>query len=124
MGVEKTTIKPGNGVDFPKKDDVVSMEYTGWLLDESKPDKKGTQFDSSVGRGDLSTPIGKGRVIKGWDNGILGTDDGRPMSLGEKATLVISPDYGYGERGFPNVIPPNSTLIFDVELKAINGKKA
>jgi len=124
MGVEKQVLKPGNGTDFPKKHDEVSMEYTGWLYDESKADKKGTQFDSSVGRGDLITPIGAGRVIRGWDEGILGSGTNEPMSLGEKATLTISADYGYGSRGFPGHIPANSKLIFDVELKAINGKKA
>ncbi|PSN69261.1 peptidyl-prolyl cis-trans isomerase [Corynespora cassiicola Philippines] len=124
MGVEKQVLQAGNGVDIPKKHDEVSMEYTGWLYDESKPDNKGNQFDSSVGRGDLITPIGVGRVIRGWDEGILGSDSSSPMTLGEKATLTISADYGYGARGFPGHIPANARLIFDVELKAINGKKA
>ncbi|KAF2684367.1 peptidyl-prolyl cis-trans isomerase [Lentithecium fluviatile CBS 122367] len=124
MGVEKQIIKEGNGVDLPKKHDEVSMEYTGWLYNENEPNKKGTQFDSSVGRGDLNTEIGVGRVIKGWDEGILGSGSSAPMSLGEKATLTISADYGYGSRGFPGHIPPNARLIFDVELKAINGKRA
>ncbi|KAF2242927.1 peptidyl-prolyl cis-trans isomerase [Trematosphaeria pertusa] len=124
MGVEKQIVKPGNGVDTPKKHDEVSMEYTGWLYDETAADKKGNKFDSSVGRGDLITEIGVGRVIRGWDEGILGSASAPPMSLGEKATLTISADYGYGNRGFPGHIPPNARLIFDVELKAINGKKA
>ncbi|KAF2264012.1 peptidyl-prolyl cis-trans isomerase [Lojkania enalia] len=124
MGVEKQIIKPGNGVDVPKKHDEVTMEYTGWLYDAKAPDNKGALFDSSVGRGDLQTPIGVGRVIRGWDEGILGNEENAPMSLGEKATLLISADYGYGARGFPGHIPPNSRLIFDVELKAINAKKA
>lgn len=98
MGVQKELIKPGNGADIPKKHDEVAMEYTGWLYDDSKADKKGKQFDSSVGRGDLVTAIGVGRVIKGWDEGILGSTTSEPMSLGEKATLIISPDYGYGSR--------------------------
>ncbi|CAN9132213.1 hypothetical protein B0T12DRAFT_481694 [Alternaria alternata] len=117
MGVEKLVIKPGNGIDYPKKHDEVSMEYTGWLFDDDAPDHKGGQFDTSVGRGDLITPIGAGRVIKGWDEGILGSAEASPMTLGEKATLIITP-------GFPGHIPANAKLIFDVELKAINGKKA
>ncbi|KAF2746355.1 peptidyl-prolyl cis-trans isomerase [Sporormia fimetaria CBS 119925] len=124
MGVTKEVLKGGNGTDIPKKGDTVSMEYTGWLYEEGKDDKKGKQFDSSVGRGDLETKIGVGRVIRGWDDGILGDEKTEPMSLGEKATLTISSDYGYGERGFPGHIPPNAKLIFDVELKAINGKTA
>ncbi|KAL6710908.1 hypothetical protein ACN47E_006783 [Coniothyrium glycines] len=124
MGVQKVVVKPGNGADFPKKHDEVSMEYTGWLYDESIPDNKGTKFDTSVGRGDLITPIGVGRVIRGWDEGILGSEYSSPMTLGEKATLILSADYGYGSRGFPGHIPANATLIFDVELKAINGKRA
>ncbi|ORY09528.1 hypothetical protein BCR34DRAFT_370263 [Clohesyomyces aquaticus] len=123
MGVEKQVLRAGNGVDFPKKHDEVSMEYTGWLYDDNAADKKGNQFDSSVGRGDLITPIGVGRVIRGWDEGILGSTTSEPMSLGEKATLTISADYGYGSRGFPGHIPANARLVFDVELKAINQKK-
>ncbi|KAF2637470.1 peptidyl-prolyl cis-trans isomerase [Massarina eburnea CBS 473.64] len=124
MGVEKKILVEGNGVDFPKKHDEVSMEYTGWLYTEDAADSKGNQFDSSVGRGDLITEIGVGRVIRGWDDGILGFASTAPMSLGEKSTFTITADYGYGDRGFPGHIPPNATLIFDVELKAINGKKA
>ncbi|CAO2652773.1 Nn.00g021840.m01.CDS01 [Neocucurbitaria sp. VM-36] len=113
MGVEKVVLKEGNGCDIPKKHDEVSMEYTeraGWLFDDNAEDHKGTRFDTSVGRGDLITPIGVGRVIRGWDEGILGSPSSSPMTLGEKATLTISADYGYGAS--------------DVELKAINGKRA
>ncbi|KAJ9635772.1 FK506 binding protein proline rotamase rapamycin-binding protein [Coniosporium tulheliwenetii] len=126
MGVFKKVIRKGNGVDKPKKGDSVTMEYTGWLYDENQANNgyKGTQFDSSVGRGDFVTEIGQGRVIKGWDDGIIGADNTEGMTLGEKATLIISSDYGYGSRGFPGHIPPNASLVFDVELKAINGKKA
>lgn len=124
MGVQKIVIKPGNGIDYPKKNDEVSMEYTGWLFDDEAPDHKGAKFDTSIGRGDLITAIGVGRVIKGWDEGILGSECSSPMTLGEKATLILSPDYGYGPRGFPGHIPANARLIFDVELKAINGKRA
>lgn len=100
------------------------MEYTGWLYSDDAPDKRGKQFDSSVGRGDLITPIGVGRVIRGWDEGILGSASSAPMTLGEKTRLTISADYGYGAGGFPGHIPANAKLIFDVELKAINGKRA
>ncbi|KAL6173239.1 hypothetical protein ACJQWK_00800 [Exserohilum turcicum] len=139
MGVEKTVARPGNGTDFPKKNDEICVEYTGtmtsthrqrqnltqatgWLYDDEAPDNKGTQFDTSLGRGDLTTPIGAGRVIRGWDEGILGSDEIPPMSLGEIATLTITSDYAYGSRGFPGHIPANAKLIFDVELKAIKRK--
>lgn len=114
MGVEREVIREGDGTTFPKKGDTVHMAYTGWLYDESKTDKRGKEFDSSLQRGDLVTQIGVGRVIKGWDDGIT------TMSLGEKATLTISSDFAYGARGFPGAIPPNASLIFDVELNRIN----
>ncbi|CAK7220981.1 FK506 binding protein proline rotamase rapamycin-binding protein [Sporothrix bragantina] len=113
MGVTKTTHQEGSGPS-PNKGDRVTIEYTGYLKDTNKPDNKGDKFDSSVGRGDFVTAIGVGQVIKGWDEGVV------QMKLGEKATLDITPDYGYGARGFPGHIPPNSSLIFDVELKKIN----
>ncbi|KAF2805809.1 peptidyl-prolyl cis-trans isomerase [Mytilinidion resinicola] len=124
MGVEKVILSAGNGVHFPSKGDKVTMEYTGWIYDPSVPNNKGKQFDSSEGRGDLVTSIGEGRVIRGWDEGILGNGSSAAMSLGEKATLTMTADYGYGPRGFPGHIPPNASLVFDVELKAINGKTA
>ncbi|GAA6010325.1 hypothetical protein JCM11491_006268 [Sporobolomyces phaffii] len=108
MGVSIETVKPGDGVNFPKKSDTVTMHYTGTLLDGSK-------FDSSVDRGQpFVTQIGVGRVIKGWDEGVP------QLSLGQKAKLTCTPDYAYGARGFPPVIPANSTLIFEVELLKIN----
>ncbi|RPA87543.1 FKBP-type peptidyl-prolyl isomerase [Ascobolus immersus RN42] len=108
MGVTVQTTKPGDGVNYPKKGDNVTMHYTGKLTNGSK-------FDSSVDRKQpFKCKIGVGQVIKGWDEGVP------QMSLGEKATLTITPDYGYGARGYPPVIPANSTLIFDVELLEIN----
>jgi FK506-binding protein 1 len=124
MGVEKVLIRSGNGIDYPKKHDEVSVEYTGWLFDDTASDNKGTQFDTSTGRGDLITPIGVGRVIRGWDEGIVGNADTSPMTLGEKSTFTITGDYAYGARGFPGYIPEDAMLIFDIELKAINGKRA
>ncbi|KAJ5807076.1 Peptidyl-prolyl cis-trans isomerase [Penicillium riverlandense] len=121
MGVEKTILKAGNGVDFPKNGDNVAIHYTGCLYDQSKADNHymGTKFDSSRDRGSpLASPIGVGRLIKGWDEGVP------TMSLGERAILNISSDYGYGNRGFPGLIPANSRLVFDVELVSVNGKSA
>ncbi len=89
----------------------MDVHYTGWLYDAAKNDLKGTKFDSSVDRGSLfSFPLGAGRVIKGWDQGVAG------MKVGGKRTLIIPADMGYGARGAGDVIPPNATLIFDVEL--------
>ncbi|KAJ5128624.1 hypothetical protein N7448_002340 [Penicillium atrosanguineum] len=121
MGVEKTTLSPGDGVTFPKKGDNVALHYTGCVYDASKADNHfmGDKFDSSRDRGTpLATPIGVGRLIQGWDQGVP------QMSLGERAILTISSDFGYGSRGFPGLIPANSDLVFDVELVSINGQKA
>ncbi|EIE92120.1 hypothetical protein G6F46_009854 [Rhizopus delemar] len=108
MGVTVETIQPGDGKNFPKKGDTVTMHYTGTL-------QNGSVFDSSVRRNEpFVTQIGVGRVIKGWDEGVL------QLSLGQKANLICTPDYAYGPRGFPPVIPPNATLNFEVELLKIN----
>jgi FKBP-type peptidyl-prolyl cis-trans isomerase FkpA len=88
----------------------VDVNYTGWLHDPKAPNQRGKQFDSSVGRGPFSFPLGAGRVIPGWDQGVAG------MKVGGKRTLVIPPELGYGSRGAGGVIPPNATLVFDVEL--------
>ncbi|KAE8151824.1 peptidyl-prolyl cis-trans isomerase [Aspergillus avenaceus] len=119
MGVTKETISPGNGVDFPRKGDQVALHYTGWLYDPSKPENKGNKFDSSLDRGEpLATAIGVGRLIRGWDEGVL------QLSLGEKARLIATGDYAYGPSGFPGLIPPNATLLFEVALVSVNGKTA
>lgn len=93
----------------------VKVHYTGWLYDENAADHKGNKFDSSRDRGDpFDFPLGEGRVIKGWDNGVAG------MKVGGQRTLLIPPEMGYGQRGAGGVIPPNATLVFDVELLGVN----
>jgi len=97
----------GSGAS-PKSGETCVMHYTGWLYVNGQ---KGAKFDSSVDRGQpFEFPIGVGRVIKGWDEGVS------TMKVGGKRTLIIPPDLGYGARGAGGVIPPNATLIFEVEL--------
>jgi FKBP-type peptidyl-prolyl cis-trans isomerase len=104
MGVDVETIKPGDGVTFPKTGQTVIVHYTGTLTN-------GKKFDSSKDRGKpFEFAIGKGQVIRGWDEGVA------KMSVGQVAKLTCSPDYAYGDRGAAGVIPPNATLIFEVEL--------
>merc|ERR1711974_484359 len=114
MSLKKDLVSEGDGKTYPKAGDTVTMEYTGWVFDESKEKNRGKQFDSSVGRGDFKTKIGVGRVIQGWDEGVP------TMSLGERSVLTIPGNMAYGSRGFPGLIPPNATLIFEVQLKGIN----
>ena len=88
----------------------VEVHYTGWLHELGAAIQRGKPFDSSVGRGPFLFPLGGGRVIKGWDEGVAG------MKVGGKRTLVIPPELAYGKRGAGGVIPPDATLVFDVEL--------
>jgi len=95
----------------------VNVHYTGWLYDENATDKKGRKFDSSHDRGaHFSFMLGAGKVIKGWDHGVRG------MKVGGERTLIIPPAMAYGSRGVGKIIPPDSTLIFDVELVGIQEK--
>ena len=106
----KTDTVAGEGAEAQAGMQVV-VHYTGWLYDESAPDNKGSKFDSSRDRGmPFDFSLGAGRVIKGWDQGVAG------MKVGGQRTLVIPPELGYGARGAGGVIPPNATLVFDVEL--------
>ena len=87
------------------------VHYTGWLFDPAAEDRKGAKFDSSVDRGQpFRFPLGAGRVIAGWDQGVAG------MQVGQKRRLIIPPQLAYGSRGAGGVIPANATLVFDVEL--------
>ena len=102
--------KVGSGAEA-KPGNTCVMHYTGWLYENGQ---KGKKFDSSVDRNEpFEFPIGMGRVIKGWDEGVA------TMQVGGKRTLIIPPALGYGARGAGGVIPPNATLMFDVELLAV-----
>ena len=108
--LQKIDIKQGDGAEAVSGK-VVVVHYTGWLYDPAAPEGKGKKFDSSL---DRKVPfgffLGEGKVIKGWDEGVVG------MKAGGKRRLIIPARLGYGERGAGGVIPPNATLIFDVEL--------
>ncbi len=111
-GLIKTDTVVGTGVEALGGSQV-QVHYTGWLFDPKAPDQHGAKFDSSVGREPFAFPLGAGRVIKGWDQGVAG------MKVGGKRTLVIPSELGYGKRGAGGVIPPDATLIFDVELLGV-----
>ncbi len=102
---------PGSGPQ-PQAGQTVNVHYTGWLYDQGV---KGAKFDSSRDRGKpFSFRLGAGQVIAGWDQGVA------TMHVGGKRTLILPPELGYGARGAGGVIPPNATLMFDVELLSIN----
>jgi peptidylprolyl isomerase len=109
-GLKIIDIKVGTG-PAPKPGQTCMMHYTGWLYEN---DKKGAKFDSSLDRNQpFSFPIGQHQVIAGWDEGVA------TMKVGGKRTLIIPPALGYGARGAAGVIPPNATLMFDVELLGV-----
>lgn len=105
----QTDIRVGTGTDAtpPRR---LTVNYTGWLYDPLRPEQKGTQFDSSVGRAPFSFTLGVGQVIRGWDQGVVG------MKVGGQRRLVLPPELGYGSTGSPPAIPPNASLVFDIEL--------
>src|SRR6202789_408226 len=109
-GLQIIDLKVGTGPS-PKTGQTVTVHYTGWLYANGK---KGAKFDSSVDRGQpFEFPIGKQQVIAGWDEGVA------TMKIGGKRTLIIPPALGYGASGAGGVIPPNATLMFDVELLGV-----
>src|SRR5215813_8021485 len=110
-GLKYSDQKVGTG-DVAMKGDNVSVHYTGWLYMEGK---RGAKFDSSLDRNmPFEFPLGAGKVIRGWDEGVEG------MKVGGKRELIIPPDLGYGARGAAGVIPPNATLDFEVELLKVS----
>jgi peptidylprolyl isomerase len=109
-GLKIIDVKVGTGPS-PKPGQTCVMNYTGWLYENGK---KGAKFDSSLDRNQpFSFPIGQRQVIAGWDEGVA------TMKVGGKRTLIIPPELGYGSRGAGGVIPPNATLMFDVELLGV-----
>ena len=105
--------KAGTGAEA-RPGRVVRVHYTGWLYDASKPDNRGDKFDSSKDHGEpFEFPLGGGQVIAGWDQGFAG------MKVGGTRVLTIPPHMGYGARGAGGVIPPNATLVFEVELLGV-----
>lgn len=117
-GLTMRVLRAGDG-ETAAAGDIAVVHYTGWLYDETAPDKRGQKFDSSVDRGQhFNFPLGAGRVIKGWDAGVAG------MQVGEVRELTIAPAMGYGERGAGAVIPPGATLVFEVELAGIQGRES
>ncbi|XP_038129456.1 FKBP prolyl isomerase 1Ab isoform X1 [Cyprinodon tularosa] len=115
MGVEVETITPGDGRTFPKKGQTCVVHYVDFLLCAAALPKgsltDGRKFDSSRDRDKpFRFKVGKQEVIRGWEEGVV------QMSVGQRAKLTCSPDYAYGNKGHPGIIPPNATLVFDVEL--------
>jgi len=111
-GLQITDSKIGTGAT-PQPGQICVMHYTGWLYQGGA---KGKKFDSSLDRGQpFEFPLGKHQVIPGWDEGVAS------MKVGGKRTLIIPPELGYGARGAGGIIPPNATLIFDVELLDVKG---
>ena len=112
--LKKIDVKQGDGAEAVAGKTVI-VHYTGWLYDPAAADGHGTKFDSSMDRKvPFDFMLGAGRVIKGWDQGVTG------MKVGGIRKLTIPPELGYGARGAGGVIPPNATLVFEVELLGVN----
>ncbi len=116
-GLSQKIITAGDG-NVAAAGQVATVHYTGWLYDPDAPDGRGSKFDSSVDRDQyFEFPLGAGRVIKGWDQGVVG------MRIGETRDLLIAPDMAYGDRNVGGgLIPPGSTLLFRVELAGLDGE--
>jgi FKBP-type peptidyl-prolyl cis-trans isomerase len=111
--LQQTDVTPGTGAEA-RKGMTVRVHYTGWLYDASAADRKGRKFDSSKDSGSpFEFRLGAGEVISGWDEGVAG------MKVGGTRRLTIPPAMGYGARGAGGVIPPNATLLFEVELLGV-----
>lgn len=114
-GLTMRILDEGNG-DVAQAGQMATVHYTGWLYDPQAADGRGSKFDSSVDRGaPFPFELGAGRVIQGWDQGVVG------MKVGEKRELVIAPEMAYGDRAVGDLIPPGSTLLFEVELLGLSG---
>jgi len=108
--LQRIEVRDGTGA-LASPGDEVSVHYTGWLYDEDAPNRRGQQFDSSRERGEpITFLLGAGRVIRGWDEGVAG------MRVGGQRVLLIPPDLAYGRKGAGGVIPPQASLVFEVEL--------
>jgi FKBP-type peptidyl-prolyl cis-trans isomerase len=111
--MQSMEIKAGTGESITAGK-IAVVQYTGWLYEAAAKDNKGKQFDSSRSSGQpFRFPVGTGQVIKGWDQGVLG------MKVGESRRLIIPPDLAYGDSGAGGVIPPGATLVFDIDLVAV-----
>jgi len=111
--MQSVEIKPGTG-EAVTAGKIAVVQYTGWLYEAAAKDNKGKQFDSSrTGGQPFRFPVGAGQVIKGWDQGVAG------MKVGGSRRLIIPPDLAYGDAGAGGVIPPGATLVFDIDLIAI-----
>jgi FKBP-type peptidyl-prolyl cis-trans isomerase FkpA len=111
MPLQKIDTVAGSGKEALAGATVV-VNYTGWIYEPNSPQQHGAQFDSSIGRSPFTFPLGAGQVIPGWDEGVKG------MKVGGKRTLIVPASLGYGSNGV-GPIPPNSNLIFDVELRRL-----
>jgi FKBP-type peptidyl-prolyl cis-trans isomerase FkpA len=115
-GLDMKVLRAGEG-QTAAAGGTVEVHYTGWLFDPEAEDGRGEKFDSSIDRGEtFRFPLGEGRVIKGWDQGVEG------MLVGEVRELTIAPELAYGDRGAGAVIPPGATLVFEIELFGVGGE--